>query len=52
MKECSHKAMCMNSTEENEWRCSGMKNKEKKAVSKAMRDKAEEALTEFKNCHI
>ena len=27
-----------------------MKNKAKKAVSKAMREKAEEALTELQNC--
>ena len=27
-----------------------MKNKAKKAVSKVMREKAEESLTEFQNC--
>ena len=40
------KAMCWNSTEENKRRYKSMKNKAKKAVSKAMREKAEEALIE------
>ena len=38
--------MCRYSTEENRRRYEGMKNKAKKAVSKAMREKTEEALTE------
>ena len=41
-----HKAMCQNSIEENKWRYKSMKNK---AVSKAMREKAEVALTEIQN---
>ena len=41
----AHKAMCQNSTEENKRRCKSMKNK---AVSKAIREKAEEELKEFK----
>ena len=40
-------AMCQSSTEENKSRYKSMKNKVMKAVSKAMREKAEEALTEF-----
>ena len=46
----AHKAMCQNSTEENKMRHKSMKNKAKKAVSKAMREKAEEVLTELQNC--
>ena len=42
----AHMVMCWNSTEENNRRYKSMKNKAKKAVSKAMRRKAEEALTE------
>ena len=42
-----HKAMYLNSTEENKRGYESMKNKAKKAVSKAMREKAEEALTEL-----
>ena len=45
-KEDAHKAMCKNSTEENR-RHKIMKEKAKKAVLKAMREKAEEALTEL-----
>ena len=45
MKE-AQKAMCRNSTEENYRRYEG---NEKKAVSKAMREKAEEELSELKN---
>ena len=41
----AHKAMCENRTEENK-RYKSMKNKAKKAVFKAMREKAEEVLTE------
>ena len=44
------KAMRQNSTEENKSRYKSMTNKTKKAVSKAMREKAEEALTELQNC--
>ena len=46
----AHKAMCQNSTEENKRRHKSLKNKAKKAVSKAMREKAEEALTELEYC--
>ena len=45
-KKEAHKAMCQNSTEENKRRYKIMKNKAKKAVSKAKREKAEEAHTE------
>ena len=45
-KKDAGKVMCWNSTEENRRRYKSMKNKAKKAVSKAMREKAEEALTE------
>ena len=38
-----------NSTEKNKRRYKSMKNKENKAVSKAMRGKAEEALTKLKH---
>ena len=37
--------MCQNSTEENTRRHNSMKNKAKKAVSKAMREKGEEMPT-------
>ena len=46
----AHKAMCQNSTEENKRRHKSIKNKANKAVSKAMREKGEEALTELQNC--
>ena len=46
-KEEAHEAMCQNSFEENKRRYEGMKKKE---VYKAMREKAEEALTELQNC--
>ena len=39
--------MCQNNTEENKRRHKSRKNK---AVSKAMRGKAEEVLTELQNC--
>ena len=45
----THKAMCRNSTEDKR-RYEIMKNKAKKAVLKAMREKAEEVLTEFNKC--
>ena len=41
-KKDTHNAMCQNNTEENKRRHKSMRNK---AVSKAMREKAEEALT-------
>ena len=44
------KAIYQNSTEENKRRYISMKNKANKAVSKAMRYKVEEALTELLNC--
>ena len=46
----AHKAMCHNSSDENNGRYESMKNEAKKAVLKAMREKAEEALTELQNC--
>ena len=49
-KKEAHKAMCQNSTYENKRRHKNTKNKANKAVSQAMRGKAEEALTELKNC--
>ena len=45
-KKEAHKAMCQNSIGD-KWRHKSMKNK---AVSKAMREKTEEALTELQNC--
>ena len=44
--------MCQNNTDENKRRHKSMKNKEKKAVSKAMREKEEEVLTEEKIAHM
>ena len=46
-KKEAHKTMCQNNTEKNKRRYEGMRNK---AVSKAMREKAEEELTELQNC--
>ena len=43
----AHNAMCQNSTEENKRRYKSMKAK--KAVSKAMREEAEEAFSELEN---
>ena len=40
--------MCQKATEKNKRRYESMKNKTKKVVSIAMREKAEEALTELK----
>ena len=45
-KKDVHMAMCQNNTEENKRRYKSMKNKAKKAVSIAMREKVEEVLTE------
>ena len=47
-----HKAMCQNSTEENKRRYKSMKNKAIEAVSKAMREKAEESLTDLQDLPI
>ena len=49
-KKEAHKAMCQNSTEENKRRYKSMKNRANKAVSKAIREKSEDALTELQNC--
>ena len=49
-KEEEHRAMYQNSTDKNNRRYKSQENKAKKAVSKAMREKAEEELTELKNC--
>ena len=49
-KKDAHKTICQNSAEENKRRYKSMKNKVNKAVSKAMREKAEEAHTELQNC--
>ena len=45
-----HKAMCENRTEENKRRYKSMKNTAKEAVSEALREKAEEVLTELQHC--
>ena len=42
--------MCRNHIEDNRNRYKSMKNETKKAVSKAIREMAEEGLTELKNC--
>ena len=49
-KKVAHKAMCQNSTGENKRRYKSMKNKANKTVLKSMREKAEDALTDLKNC--
>ena len=49
-KNEEHWTMCLDITEENKRRYKGMKNKAEKTVSKAMREKADEALTELRNC--
>ena len=49
-KKEAHKAMYRNSMVENRNRQKSMNNKAKKFVLKAIRDKTEETLTEFKNC--
>ena len=48
-KKDVHKTMCWNSTEKNK-RVYKVKNKAKKAASKALREKADEAHTELKGC--
>ena len=50
-KKVAHRSVCRNSTENRNMHKS-TKNKAKKAVSKAMREKAEEVITELKNCAI
>ena len=47
-KKDAHKATYRNSTEENKKRYKDMKSKAKKAVTKAMREKTEEAFTDKK----
>ena len=42
--------MCWNTIGENKRRYESIKSKAMKAVSKAMKDKAEVTLTELKNC--
>ena len=49
-KKEAHQTMCQSSTEENNMRYNSMKIKANKAVLKAMREKAEEVLTELQNC--
>ena len=49
-KKDAHKTMCQDNTEDIKMRYKSMKNKAMKAVSKAMREKAEQALTELRNC--
>ena len=46
-KKDAHRFICQN-IEENKRRYESMKNKAKKTVSKAVRENAEEALTEYK----
>ena len=45
-KKGGYKAMCKNSFEENKKMHKRMKSKSKKTVSKALREKTKEALTE------
>ena len=45
-KKDAHNVMCRNSTEENKRSYRNMKNKTKKAVSKAIREMPDESLTE------
>ena len=47
LKIDAHKDICQNNTVENKRRYESMKNK---AVSKSMREMAEEALSELQNC--
>ena len=48
-KKDAQKAMCQNSAEENKRKYNSMKNKAEISISKAMREKPEEAITELKN---
>ena len=41
----AYRTMCQNTTKEKKWRYERMRNKEKNAVSKVMREKAHLALT-------
>ena len=43
------RVMCRNSTEKNKNRYKSMNNKEKKVAGKAMRDMAEDEVTELRN---
>ena len=49
-KEDANKVMCPNNSEDNKRKYRSMKNKAKKAVSKAIREKADEAFAELKMC--
>ena len=49
-KKEAHKAMFRNSSEENKRRYVSLNNKARKAVSKVMWEKAEEAITELHDC--
>ena len=51
-KKYALKALCQDNTEENSWRYEGMKNKARKAVSRAMIVTAEKAFTELKNIQM
>ena len=46
-KREAYKAMCQNSTEGNKRRYEGLRNKARKAVSKAMREWTDKMLTEL-----
>ena len=48
----AHKEKCQNSTVKNMDKCKCMKNKAKKAVLKAIREKAEEALTMLESVQV
>ena len=49
-KKDAHKAICRICTDENERWYERMRNKARKAVSKAMKEKAGDGFTEFKDC--
>ena len=46
----AHKAVCINSTEENKSRYKNMRSKAVKAASKAIFKKSEQSITELKKC--
>ena len=48
-KEDAHQVLCQNSAEEIKRRYKRMKNKAKKTVSKVVKEKTDEALTELQN---
>ena len=50
MKQCARREMCRNNSEENKRTYKSVKNRARKAVSKAVREKAEEVLSELQNC--